>query len=168
MVLRVVSFPPTIRKVDLDSSPIMSLAVSGPRDPRELYILADRYVKNLLDGSIVRAGLGLGGTEPNGASDFPSISSNGRLVAFSSAASNLVVGDINAAIDVVAKRLGNTRAVCRSSYVHPAILAAFEAGTLAEGKTAAVPRANGLSADEARLMAFLRNLKPMRGKSTKV
>ena len=45
------TFPPTIRKVDLDSSPIMSLAVSGPRDPRELYILADRYVKNLLESS---------------------------------------------------------------------------------------------------------------------
>lgn len=62
--------------------------------------LRDIYVKNLLDNSIQRASFGVAGSEPNGASDFPSISSNGRLVAFSSAASNLVSADTNAAIDV--------------------------------------------------------------------
>lgn len=36
-----------------------------------------------------------------------------------------------AAIDVAAERLGNTRAVCRASYVHPAIEPAFESGDLA-------------------------------------
>ncbi len=35
------------------------------------------------------------------------------------------------AIDRVAGQLGNTRAVCRKSYVHPAVLAAFEGGALA-------------------------------------
>jgi DNA topoisomerase-1 len=35
------------------------------------------------------------------------------------------------AIDGVARRLGNTRAVCRKCYVHPAVLAAFEHGALA-------------------------------------
>lgn len=35
-----------------------------------------------------------------------------------------------AAIDVAAERLGNTRAVCRASYVHPAIEPAFESGEL--------------------------------------
>ena len=35
------------------------------------------------------------------------------------------------AIDDVAGRLGNTRVVCRKCYVHPAVLAAFEAGRLA-------------------------------------
>lgn len=34
-------------------------------------------------------------------------------------------------IDRVAGRLGNTRAVCRKCYVHPAVLAAFESGQLA-------------------------------------
>jgi HAE1 family hydrophobic/amphiphilic exporter-1 len=43
--------PPVIRKQDLDSSPILSLAVSGPRDARELYVLADRYVKNVIESS---------------------------------------------------------------------------------------------------------------------
>lgn len=36
------------------------------------------------------------------------------------------------AIDVAAERLGNTRAVCRGSYVHPALEAAFEDGRLRE------------------------------------
>jgi DNA topoisomerase-1 len=38
------------------------------------------------------------------------------------------------AIDVVAERLGNTRAVCRKYYVHPAILEAYLLG-----RTAALP-----------------------------
>lgn len=43
--------PPIVQKRDLDSSPIMSLAVSGPRSPRELFLLADRYVKNVIESS---------------------------------------------------------------------------------------------------------------------
>jgi HAE1 family hydrophobic/amphiphilic exporter-1 len=43
--------PPVVLKRDLDSSPIMTLAVSGPRSPRELYVLADRYVKNVIESS---------------------------------------------------------------------------------------------------------------------
>jgi DNA topoisomerase-1 len=34
-------------------------------------------------------------------------------------------------VDAVAERLGNTRAVCRASYVHPAILSGYENGALA-------------------------------------
>lgn len=43
--------PPVVMKRDLDSSPIMTLAVSGPRSPRELFVLADRYVKNVIESS---------------------------------------------------------------------------------------------------------------------
>lgn len=43
--------PPVVQKRDLDSSPIMTLAVSGPRSSRELYVLADRYVKNVIESS---------------------------------------------------------------------------------------------------------------------
>jgi DNA topoisomerase-1 len=39
---------------------------------------------------------------------------------------------ILAAIDVAACVLGNTRAVCRSSYVHPAVLDAHRTGLLSE------------------------------------
>ena len=37
---------------------------------------------------------------------------------------------INAALDVVARQLGNTRAVSRRSYVHPLVFEAFETGAL--------------------------------------
>jgi HAE1 family hydrophobic/amphiphilic exporter-1 len=43
--------PPVVQKQDLDASPIMSLAVSGPRDTRELYFLADRYVKSTIESA---------------------------------------------------------------------------------------------------------------------
>lgn len=43
--------PPVVQKQDLDSSPIMTLAVSGPRTPRELFVLADRFVKNVIESS---------------------------------------------------------------------------------------------------------------------
>lgn len=43
--------PPTVQKRDLDSSPILSLAVSGPRTPRELFMLADHHVKNVIESS---------------------------------------------------------------------------------------------------------------------
>lgn len=43
--------PPVVQKRDLDSSPIMTLAVSGPRSPRELFTLAERNVKNVIESS---------------------------------------------------------------------------------------------------------------------
>jgi HAE1 family hydrophobic/amphiphilic exporter-1 len=43
--------PPVVRKQDTDSSPIMTLAVSGPRSSRELYALADRYVKQVIESA---------------------------------------------------------------------------------------------------------------------
>ncbi len=42
---------PVVQKRDLDSSPVMSMAVSGPRSARELYLLADRFVKNVIESS---------------------------------------------------------------------------------------------------------------------
>lgn len=43
--------PPIVQKRDLESSPIMTIAVSGPRTSRELYLFADRYVKNVIESS---------------------------------------------------------------------------------------------------------------------
>lgn len=43
--------PPVASKSDLDSSPVMTLAVSGPRKPTELYYLADRFVKGVIESS---------------------------------------------------------------------------------------------------------------------
>lgn len=57
-----------------------------------------------------------------------------------------------AAIQDVAAELGNTPAVCRSSYVHPVVLTAFAGGTL----RLPARRVPDLSADEAGVLAFLR------------
>ncbi len=43
--------PPVIQKSDLDSSPIMTIAVSGERTATELYFLADRFVKGVIESS---------------------------------------------------------------------------------------------------------------------
>jgi DNA topoisomerase-1 len=57
------------------------------------------------------------------------------------------------AIREVATALGNTPAVCRASYVHPALLEAYAAGELT---TATQRRLHGLDRDESRLLRFLR------------
>jgi HAE1 family hydrophobic/amphiphilic exporter-1 len=43
--------PPVVQKQDTDSSPIITLAVSGPRTSTELYLLADRFVKNVIESA---------------------------------------------------------------------------------------------------------------------
>ena len=56
--------PPVVQKQDLDASPIMTLAVFGDREPRELYVLADRSVK-----SVIESARGVGQVTIEGASD---------------------------------------------------------------------------------------------------
>ena len=64
------------------------------------------------------------------------------------------------AIDVVAQRLGNTRAVCRKYYVHPALLAAYFEGRTApvlpsvEGKRRERPT-GALRREEVMVLQFL-------------
>ncbi|MDA0659843.1 MAG: efflux RND transporter permease subunit [Planctomycetota bacterium] len=43
--------PPVVQKQDLDASPVMSIAVSGPRTANELYFLADRHVKSIIESA---------------------------------------------------------------------------------------------------------------------
>src|SRR5947207_13317397 len=65
------------------------------------------------------------------------------------------------AVEKVARHLGNTPAVCRRCYIHPAILDGYVDGTLLEAmaaKTAAYLKENiaHMSAEEAAVTAFLR------------
>jgi DNA topoisomerase-1 len=56
----------------------------------------------------------------------------------------------------VARRLGNTVAVCRKSYVHPRVLEALASVSDADALAALRPvRRSGLSAAERRLLSFL-------------
>ncbi len=65
------------------------------------------------------------------------------------------------AIDQVAERLNNTRAVCRKYYVHPAVFETYQAGTMLEAlgngnaTAAAAAAAAGLSADEQAVVRLL-------------
>jgi len=56
----------------------------------------------------------------------------------------------------VASQLGNTPAVCRKCYIHPAILQAFDEGALRNLRAAR--KRKWLSSEEATLLAFLRQL----------
>ncbi|TRX72841.1 DNA topoisomerase IB [Pseudomonas mangiferae] len=58
----------------------------------------------------------------------------------------------------VSSQLGNTPAVCRRCYVHPAVLSAYLAGSL-RGQRKARAR-KGLRAEEAALVRFLEALEP--------
>lgn len=67
-----------------------------------------------------------------------------------------------AAIDAVAERLGNTRAVCRRCYIHPAVIDAFLERHTMGTALATRPSINGLSADETAALRFLARLKKTR------
>jgi Tol biopolymer transport system component len=61
---------------------------------------SDVFVYDVQTGAIVRASLTYLGAEGNGGSNAPSISADGRFVAFVSSATNLVADDTNGASDV--------------------------------------------------------------------
>ena len=60
----------------------------------------DVFVRDLTTGTTVRASVDSGGAQGNGDSSNPSLSANGRKVAFQSSATNLVAGDTNNVSDV--------------------------------------------------------------------
>jgi Tol biopolymer transport system component len=74
----------------------------------------DVFIKNVATGAILRASTAADGTQANGTSTLPTISGDGRTVAFTSSASNLVAGDTNGADDVFVKNL-TTGAITRVS-----------------------------------------------------
>lgn len=79
---------------------------------------ADVFVRDRQTGTTTRVSMSSSGAQGNGASDQPSISADGRYVAFRSAATNLVTGDTNAKTDIFVKDLQTgtlTRASVSSS-----------------------------------------------------
>jgi DNA topoisomerase-1 len=68
--------------------------------------------------------------------------------------------NVNKALDQVARRLGNTRAVCRKYYVHPAIIAAYHRGVAAPApaRTRRAERPSAaLRRDEVLVLQFLQH-----------
>lgn len=62
--------------------------------------VSDVFVRDTVLGTTVRASVGPGGVQANGASRASSISGDGRYIAFESDATNLVAGDTNGGTDV--------------------------------------------------------------------
>jgi DNA topoisomerase-1 len=67
---------------------------------------------------------------------------------------------VSRVIEQVAAQLGNTPAVCRKSYVHPAVVTAFSAGAL-PARTAKTPR-RALGKDESLVLSLLERRAPGR------
>lgn len=68
--------------------------------PRDTNGARDVFVRDLLLHRLRRVSVAESGIQGNGDSFHPSLSSDGRFVAFASAASNLVAGDTNGALDI--------------------------------------------------------------------
>src|SRR5438093_1242029 len=68
--------------------------------PGDTNAVEDIFVHDRVTGATERASVASDGTQGNGASTTPAISADGRFVAFTSLASNLVAGDTNGALDV--------------------------------------------------------------------
>jgi DNA topoisomerase-1 len=64
--------------------------------------------------------------------------------------------NVVAAIESVAQSLGNTKAVCRKSYIHPALIDAYLEGSLANALRERAARGKSLRPDEARVLQILK------------
>lgn len=82
------------------------------------------------------------------------------LAALSADEKRLTKRQVNTVIEEVATRLGNTPAICRKCYIHPALLECYGPGgtPIVVAASTVRPRAagRGLRAAEKRLLAFLR------------
>lgn len=86
--------------------------------------LSDIYVLDVNSGRIELASMGLDGSPATGSSSTPSLSGDGRYVAFDSIASNFVPDNVPNCVTVFLRdrRIGTNRAVVRASVDHSRIL----------------------------------------------
>jgi hypothetical protein len=89
------------RFVAFDTGAVISDAsAESPSSSSPLGFPVNVYVRDRVTGTTTLVSVGAGGVEANGFSNCPSISADGRYVAFSSTAGNLVAGDTNGTSDV--------------------------------------------------------------------
>jgi Tol biopolymer transport system component len=96
----------------------------------------DVFVRDVVTGRTRRVSVGSGGAQGNAASLYPAISGDGRYVAFTALASNLVPGDINGSQDVFVRDVvtGQTRRVSVSSSGDPGDAASFNPAISGDGR----------------------------------
>jgi DNA topoisomerase I len=120
--------------------------------------------RHAIDSSDVNAYLKTIGGEDFTSKDFRTwagtVLAAGQLTALGACRTqSQVKRNIVEAVTAVAERLGNTRAVCRKCYIHPAVLEAYTEGALpapAVRRPRRVGRGRaGLSDEEARVLALL-------------
>ena len=101
--------------------------------------VSDVFVRDRISLLTERASVGMGGVEGNGASWDPFLSTDGRYVAFTSAADNLVGGDVNGVEDVFLhdRFTGTTLRVCLNSIGLAANGASSSASVSGDGRMVA-------------------------------
>ena len=99
----------------------------------------DIFVRDLVAGSTTRVSVSSAGAQGNAGTDGPTISDDGRFVAFDSTASTLVAGDTNAVSDVFLRdrATGTTSRVSVAAGGTQANAASWEASLDADGSTLA-------------------------------
>jgi Tol biopolymer transport system component len=83
-----------------DGRYVAFMSASSNLVPGDTNVFADAFVRDRWSGTTERVSVDSAGAQGNGVSRFPSISADGRYVAFDSYANNLVPGDTNVANDV--------------------------------------------------------------------
>ena len=106
--------------------------------------------------------------QPVSAKDFrtwiASVIAAEALVAILEAADGPTKRGLNLAIDEAARRLGNTRTVCRNSYLHPDILAAYQEAWIAPiwKEAYRLNQPGGLDPEETAMLAVLTHAERLR------
>jgi len=98
--------------------------------------LRDVFVKDRISGYVWRVSAAANGEQANGVSNNPTISANGRYIAFESAASNLVANDTNDVFDIFVFDMvtGKTERVSLSSSAEQANLGSVNSSISANGR----------------------------------
>lgn len=112
---------------------------------------SDTFIHDRLTGTTLRGSVANGGAQAQGGSFFSALSGDGRIVGFSSDATNLVGGDTNRAPDIFAvDRLATQAAPDPTGGVNPAPSGATGGGSGAgAGASAALPSAAAAAAPAA-------------------
>ena len=88
-----------------DGSRVVLASEASDLVPSDTNGVADVFLRDLAGGTTLRLSVAAGGAEADGASAAPRISADGRFVAFTSRATNLVAADLNAQSDVFVRDL---------------------------------------------------------------
>lgn len=106
-----------------DSTKVIFNSFAADLVPGDTNASRDIFMKNLNTGATSRVSLGRGGVQPNSYSEHGTFSPDGRFIAFTSAADNIVSGDTNAGTDVYVRELssGQTFLISTNSRGEPSL-----------------------------------------------